>query len=110
MPILSVSTADNSSWFEDMVKESESKKQQPMTFQDDPVAMACAVHRSWKTEGTGQSLDLGSIPIESEDRDCAEAIRRYYGFKFTTMALTGQVLTDFRLKIGRSPRWASAIG
>jgi hypothetical protein len=99
MPILSVSTKDSTDWWEDLVKESAAKKQQPVEFKDDPVALACAVHRSWKAHETPQFQDLGSVPIKPEDRDRAEAIRRYYGAKFVEMALRGYQPSEFRLKL-----------
>lgn len=115
MPILSVSTKDSTDWWEDLIKESAAKKQQPVEFKDDPVAMACAVHRSWKADGTGQSLDLGSIPVEPDDRARAKAIRCYYGAKFVEMALRGHQVSEFRLKMaevldGRRQLAESEIG
>jgi hypothetical protein len=98
MPILSVSTTTTNNWFEDLVNEAESKKKLAV-FQDDPVAMACAVHRSWKTHETAQFLELESALIKPEDRDRAAAIRRYYGAKFTEMALRGHQPSEFRLKL-----------
>jgi hypothetical protein len=114
MPIINVSTTTATDWWEDLIKESESKKK-PAVFKDDPVAMACAVHRSWKTHESSQFQDLGSVPIESQDRDCAEAIRRYYGAKFVEMALRGHQVSEFRLKLaevldGRRQLAESEIG
>jgi hypothetical protein len=113
MPILSVSTA-TPSWFEDLVKSVPSKESH-VTFRDDPVAMACAVHRSWKTHETPQFQELESALITSEDRDRAEAIRRYYGAKFVEMALRGRQPSEFRLKLaevldGRRQLKESEIG
>lgn len=115
MPILNVSTRDSTDWWENLVKDSAAKKQRPLEFEDDPVAMACAVHRSWKTDGTGQSLDLGSIPVEPQDRSRADAIRRYYSAKFVEMALRGHQVSEFRLKMaevldGRRQLVESEIG
>jgi hypothetical protein len=114
MPILSISTAATPNWWEDLIKESEAKKK-PAVFNDDPVAMACAVHRSWKTHETPQFQELESALIEPEDRDRAEAIRRYYGAKFVEMALRGRQPSEFRLKLaevldGRRQLAESEIG
>jgi len=114
MPILSVSTTDAANWWDDLIKESEAKKK-PAVFKDDPVAMACAVHRSWKTHETPQFQELEPALIESEDRDRAEAIRRYYGTKFVEMALRGRQPSEFRLKLaevldGRRQLAESEIG
>ena len=98
MPILSVSTVANPSWFEDLVKSAPSTESYAI-FKDDPVAMACAVHRSWKTHETPQFSELESALIEPEDRDRAESIRRYYGAKFVEMALRGHQPSEFRLKL-----------
>lgn len=70
-----------------------------LTFQDDPVAMACAVYRSWKTHQTAQFQDLEESLIMPEDRICADAIRQYYIAKFVELALRGQSLSQFRLKL-----------
>jgi hypothetical protein len=71
-----------------------------LTFQDDPVAMACAVYRSWKTDQVVQFADLEESLIMPEDRICADAIRQYYGVKFVEMALRhGRSLSQFRLKL-----------
>ena len=115
MPILSVSTTATTNWWEDLVNLSAVKKQQPVEFKDDPVAMACAVHRSWKTHETPQFQELESAEIEPEDRDRAEAIRRYYGAKFVEMALRGRQPSEFRLKLaevlgGRRQLAESEIG
>ena len=97
MPILSVSTTATTNWWEDLLKEPDPKKL--AVFRDDPVAMACAVHRSWKTHETPQFQELESALIVPEDRDRAEAIRRYYGAKFVEMALRGRQLSEFRLRL-----------
>ncbi len=99
MPIITVSTTDAANWWDNLIKESESKPKRQAVFKDDPVAMACAVHRSWKTHETPQFQELESVLIEPEDRDRAEAIRRYYGAKFVEMALRGYQLSEFRLKL-----------
>lgn len=98
MPILNISTMATPNWYEDLIK-SVPPKESHVQFQDDPVAMACAVHRSWKTHETPQFSELESAEIEPEDRDRAEAIRRYYGAKFVEMALRGYQLSEFRLKL-----------
>jgi hypothetical protein len=114
MPILSVSTTTTNDWWDDIVKESEAKKK-PAVFKDDPVAMACAVHRSWKQVSTAQFMDLEAAWVQAEDRDRAAEIRRYYGFKFTEMALRGHQPSEFRLKLaevldGRRQLAESEIG
>jgi hypothetical protein len=114
MPILSVSTTATTDWWEDLIKESESKKKLAV-FNDDPVAMACAVHRSWKTHETPQFQELESALIEPEDRARADSIRRYYGAKFVEMALRGRQPSEFRLKLaevldGRRQLVESEIG
>lgn len=114
MPIINVATTAATDWWEDLIKESESKKKLAV-FKDDPVAMACAVHRSWKTHETAQFLELESALIKPEDRDRAEAIRRYYGAKFVEMALRGHQPSEFRLKLaevldGRRQLAESEIG
>lgn len=113
MPILSVSTAVPS-WFDDLVRSVPSTESH-VQFQDDPVAMACAVHRSWQTDETPQFLELTAALIEPEDRLRAEAIRRYYGAKFVEMALRGHQPSQFRLKLaevldGRRQLKESEIG
>lgn len=114
MPILNISTVATPGWYEDLVKSVPSKESH-VAFRDDPVAMACAVHRGWQTDETPQFQDLESVVITPQDRLRAAAIRDYYGAKFTEMALRGWTPSEFRLKLaevldGRRQLKESEIG
>lgn len=116
MPILNISTVTTPGWYEDQVKSIPvPPKESHVQFRDDPVAMACAVHRAWKTDESPQFQDLWRAAITPQDRLRAAAIRDYYGAKFTEMALRGRTPSEFRLKLsevldGRRRLGQSEIG
>lgn len=69
--------------FETVVK----KEAEPIVFKDDPVAMACASYRAWKTNFTNRWLDLEAVVIQPEDREKANALKTYYRSRMTWLAL-----------------------
>ena len=87
MPNLSVvSAATVDDWlkdFETVVK----KEAEPIVFKDDPVAMACASYRAWKTNFANRWLDLEAVVIQPEDREKANALKTYYRSRMTWQAL-----------------------
>jgi hypothetical protein len=62
MPIINVSTTTATDWWEDLIKESESKKK-PAVFKDDPVAMACAAICNSLSVTLTPTLMLGAITM-----------------------------------------------
>ena len=82
-------------WFNTTPK----KKPTPITFNEDPVAIACACWRLWK-QGGPRWLDLDSSRVQEQDHHRAGQLRSYYGGKLTIDALKGEGLrTTFRQKL-----------
>ena len=102
MPNLSVVTANvqtvNDDWLDTLLKTIEPE---PITFKDDPVAMAFSSYRAWKENHTSRWVDLGAVPVNEQDRTNAELLRSYYRRVMTWQALkngTGNAST-FRRKL-----------
>ena len=71
----------------------------PIVFKDDPIAMACASYRLGQQGGYAW-LDLHSATVESQDRDTAADIRRYYADRLLITALkSNSVMSEFRRKL-----------
>lgn len=73
-------------WLEELTK-AEKKSAEPITFKDDPVAMACASYRAWKENFANRWLDLEAVVVQPQDREKAEALKKYYRTKMTWQAL-----------------------
>ena len=104
MPNLSVVTANvqtvNDDWLDTLLKTNKTEPE-PITFKDDPVAMAFSSYRAWKENHTSRWLELGAVPIIDQDRVNAQELRTYYRRAMTWQALkngTGNAST-FRRKL-----------
>ena len=75
-------------------------KPKPITFNEDPVAIACASWRLWK-QGGPRWLDLDGARAQEQDHERAGLLRSYYGGKLTFDALKGEggLRTSFRQKL-----------
>ena len=75
-------------------------KPKPITFNEDPVAIACASWRLWK-QGGPRWLDLDGARAQEQDHERAGLLRSYYGNKLTFSALKneGGLRTSFRQKL-----------
>jgi hypothetical protein len=65
-------------------------------FEDDPVALSCAVFREWQANRLARFMDLESATALPEDHATAARIRDYYGKKFSYQLLKGHALSPFR--------------
>jgi hypothetical protein len=65
-------------------------------FEDDPVALSCAVFREWQTHRMTRFLDLTAATALPEDHATAARIRDYYSKKFSYQLLKGHALSPFR--------------
>jgi hypothetical protein len=65
-------------------------------FEDDPVALSCAVFREWRSNHLARFLDLTAATALPEDHATAAQIRDYYGKKFSYQLLKGHTLSPFR--------------
>ena len=84
---------------DDWLDTTPKKKPQPITFNEDPVAIACACWRLWK-QGGPRWLDLDSSRVQEQDHHRAGQLRSYYAGKMTFDAIKGQGLrTTFRQKL-----------
>ena len=88
-----------SNWLEEMSRD-EKKKQTPIVFPDDPIALVCAAHRRWLEHRINKWPRLEEIACIQEDRDRADDIRRYYGDRILLSMLKQQnKTTEFRRKL-----------
>jgi hypothetical protein len=81
----------NTDWFEGIKSEPKIHR-----FEDDPVALSCAVFREWQTHRLARFLDLTAATALPEDHATAARIRDYYGKKFSYQLLKGHALSPFR--------------
>lgn len=85
--------------FDNWLETKPKKSPEPISFINDPVALACASYRLWQ-EGGSRWKDLDTIKLEQVDYDTADALKKYYAGKMTFDALKGEGLrTPFRKKL-----------
>jgi hypothetical protein len=92
MPYSTLSNAVDS-WINEIKSNPEPKIHR---FEDDPVALSCAVFREWQVHRLARFLDLESATALPEDHATAARIRDYYGKKFSYQLLKGHALSPFR--------------
>ena len=100
MPNLTIAPAD-SQRLQDLLNSINEVKPEPITFSDDPVAMAFASYRAWKENHTSRWVELGSVPVTEQDRVNAQELRAYYRRTMTWQTLktgTGNA-SPFRRKL-----------
>lgn len=75
----------------------------PPSWHEDPIALACAVHRQWCKDPTSNSnrwQDLAQASAEDQDRDMAVQIRQYYSNRIMLDLLRGTgTVSEFRKKL-----------
>lgn len=101
MPNLTVlSATTNSLDLFDTVFAEEDKPGVPLVFKEDPVALAFASYRIWKTTGARWS-ELETCSATNEDHAQAEQFRKYYRGRLTWSILKGQgkAPSSFRRKL-----------
>lgn len=101
MPNLSVisSTPAFDEWLNELTK-SEQKTHEPISFKEDPVAMACASYRAWTTNFVNRWSDLESVVVQDQDRQKASELKAYYRSRMTFQALRdGVALSAYRKKL-----------
>lgn len=86
-------------WLAELTK-AEQKELAPITFKDDPVAMACASYRAWEENFTNRWLDLGAVVVQPQDRVKAAALKSYYRSRMTWQALQNDAgMSAYRKKL-----------
>lgn len=86
-------------WLNELTKNQQ-KEQEPIHFKDDPVAMACAGYRAWKTNFINRWADLDAVVVQPEDRVTASELKAYYRGRMTFQALrNGVALSAYRKKL-----------
>ncbi len=101
MPNLSVvsPTPEFDEWLNELTK-SEQKQHEPITFKEDPVAMACASYRAWTTNFVNRWSDLESVVVQDQDRQKASELKAYYRGRMTFQTLRDAVaLSAYRKKL-----------
>jgi len=101
MPNLTVLSAPpNSLDLFDTVFAEEDKPGVPVIFKEDPVALAFASYRIWKTTGA-RWTELEACSTTNEDHAQAEQFRKYYRGRLTWSLLKGEGRTpsSFRRKL-----------
>ena len=94
-----ISVSNSNGIWDDWLDTTPKKKPTPITFNEDPVAIACASWRLWK-QGGSRWLDLDSARAQEQDHERAGLLRSYYAGKMTFDAIKGQGLkTTFRQKL-----------
>jgi hypothetical protein len=69
-------------------------------FKDDPLVLSCAVKRYLKNKLEYKSMGEVLEYVNSDDRELAEQIRKYYGKKFFWDALSNtKPLSDYRRRL-----------
>lgn len=73
-------------WLEELTR-AEQREREPISFKDDPIAMACASYRAWRVNFANRWLELGAVVVQPEDREKAAALKTYYRSRMTWQAL-----------------------
>lgn len=73
-------------------------------FGDDPIALGCAAYRFWNTVGTSRWLAFEAAEVTLEDRELANAIRKYYRARtehllFDVLKHGTTTVSEFRKKL-----------
>ena len=85
--------------FDNWLNDRPKKAPEPIVFNTDPVALACASYRLWQ-QGGSRWADLEFVKTEQQDHDAADNLRKYYAGQMTFSAIKGQGLaTPFRKKL-----------
>lgn len=86
-------------WLRELEAE-ETKKPVPMTFKDDPVALAWSVYRKWKSNLSGSRwTELELAQATPEDHAQAALIRKYYADRIVISMLAAKNISSFRRKL-----------
>lgn len=72
------------------------------SWTEDPIALACAVHRQWSTNTNASNRwqDLATVTAEDQDRTMSTQIRQYYSNRIMVDLLRGTgAKSEFRKKL-----------
>jgi hypothetical protein len=70
----------------------------PVVFKDDPVALAWASYRQFKSHGS-RWVDLDTVTATPEDREKSAEIRKYYADRIMITMLRSKTVSEFRRKL-----------
>ena len=75
-------------------------KSEKLFFDQDPIALGCAVHREWLiAPGFSRWADLATVLVTQQDLAQAAAIRKYYGDRILMQTLRHGKVSEFRRKL-----------
>jgi hypothetical protein len=75
-------------------------EQQDYAFVDDPIALSCAAYRQYQLHPANRWPDLNEMTVESQDREQADVIRKYYADRLVLDVLRQQQpISGFRRKL-----------
>lgn len=96
-----LSTIDLVEDLDEFTKYCRQDVEQPLQFNEDPLALSCASYRAYVENPQYRWKDFTDCTVEPGDREQANAIRQYYGSKLVMESLMGRKLTVFRAKMGQ---------